>query len=171
MGTFSKVLLPSLRLGYLVLPPDLIDAFVAARAVADRHSPLVEQAALAEFIAEGHLDRHVRRMRMLYTERQQALLEATARETGGLLDLRPANAGMHLVGYLPEHYDDAAVARAAADAGVEVVPISAYRLQRNAGRGGLVLGYACATPEDIRIAAAKLGKTLAAVQPRRRRLR
>ena len=101
LGTFSKVMLPSLRLGYLVLPPDLVDAFVAARAIADRHSPSVDQAALADFIEDGQLERHIRRMRMLYADRQAALIDAARRELGGLLDLTPSEAGMHLVGWLP----------------------------------------------------------------------
>src|SRR5690606_16830392 len=70
LGTFSKVLLPALRLGYLVVPPDLVEAFLAARALIDRHSPILEQAVLADFIAEGHFSRHIRRMRGLYAERQ-----------------------------------------------------------------------------------------------------
>ena len=66
LGTFSKVLFPSLRLGYLILPPDLVEPFTNARALVDRHSPLIEQAVLADFIAEGHFARHIRRMRALY---------------------------------------------------------------------------------------------------------
>ena len=93
LGTFSKVMLPSLRLGYLVLPPDLVDAFVAARAIADRHSPSVEQAALADFIVDGQLDRHIRRMRMLYAERQAALVDAAKRELAGVLDVPASDAG------------------------------------------------------------------------------
>src|SRR5215211_5883732 len=76
LGTFSKVLFPALRLGYLVVPPDLVDAFVNARALLDRHSPILEQVVLADFIAEGHFLRHIRRMRALYAERQAVLLAA-----------------------------------------------------------------------------------------------
>lgn len=76
LGTFSKTLLPTLRLGYLIVPEGLIDPVVAARAVADRHSPMLEQAVLADFLAEGHFARQVRRMRALYAERQACLLEA-----------------------------------------------------------------------------------------------
>ena len=100
-GTFSKVLFPALRLGYLVVPPELVDAFVAARALADRHSPSVTQAALADFIDGGHFARHVRRTRALYAERQAALVHAARRTLGGLLEVAPAEAGMHLMGWLP----------------------------------------------------------------------
>src|SRR3954465_6294787 len=95
-GTLSKVLFPSLRLGYLVVPADLVAAFVAARALADRHPPSIEQAALADFITEGHFARHIRRTRALYAERQAALLAAADRELAGLIELHPAEAGMHL---------------------------------------------------------------------------
>ncbi|MDQ4106850.1 MAG: PLP-dependent aminotransferase family protein, partial [Actinomycetota bacterium] len=106
VGTFSKVLFPSLRLGYLVVPENLVDAFCAARALSDRHAPVVEQAVLTDFIVEGHFSRHMRRMRTLYTERQAALVEAAGRKLAGILEVRPAEAGMHLVGWLPEGADD-----------------------------------------------------------------
>ena len=111
LGTFSKVLFPALRLGYLIVPPELIDSFTAARELVDRQSPSVEQAVLAAFIAEGHFARHVRRVRVLYAERQSALVEAAARELSGLLDVRSTEAGMHLVGWLPGSADDLAAPR------------------------------------------------------------
>ena len=147
VGTFSKVLFAALRLGYLVVPPDLLDAFVAARELSDRHSPQIEQAVLADFMAEGHFSRHVRRMRVLYAERRAALLEAADCELAGLLDVRPAEAGMHLVGLLPEGVDDREASRKAASRGVKAPPISAFSLGPSM-KGGLVLGYAAfGTPE------------------------
>ncbi|MBX0326142.1 PLP-dependent aminotransferase family protein, partial [Oscillochloris sp. ZM17-4] len=89
LGTFSKVLFPALRLGYMVVPPDLVPAFVAARALADRHSPGIEQAIVADFLAEGHFARHLRRTRARYAARQAALVEA-ARPLAGRLDVAPA---------------------------------------------------------------------------------
>jgi GntR family transcriptional regulator / MocR family aminotransferase len=80
VGTFRKVLFPALRLGYLVVPPDLVDAFVAARELTDRHPPPVEQAVLVEFIAGGHFVRHLRRMRSRYAARQAALVAGISRE-------------------------------------------------------------------------------------------
>jgi len=141
VGTFSKVLSPGLRLGYLLAPPDLTGAFVAAREFTDRHPPQVEQAVLADFMAEGHFGRHVRRMRSLYAERRAALLESAERELAGLLDVVPAEAGMHLVGLLPEGEDDREASRRAAAAGVEAPPLSAFS-QAPSRAGGLVLGYA-----------------------------
>src|SRR5262249_24442085 len=101
LGSFSKVLFPALRLGYLIVPPHLVDDFVAAHAVLDGPAPLFEQGVLADFLTEGHFVRHVRRMRVLYAERQAALVRAAARDLGGLLDVRAAEAGMHLIGWQP----------------------------------------------------------------------
>ena len=148
LGTLSKVLLPALRLGYLVVPPDLVDAFVAARALADRHGPTVEQAVLADFMTEGHFTRHIRRMRALYAERQAALVAALERELAGLLAVSPAEAGMHLVGWLPEGVDDRAASRWAAEQGVEAPALSCYAIEQP-GRGGLLLGYTAQDEQQI----------------------
>src|SRR5207244_1450796 len=96
LGTFSKVLFPSLRLGYLVVPPDLVDAFVAARAAIDRQTSTLMQAVVADFINEGHFLRHIRRMRTLYSERQETLLRAAQRDLGGALEVCPCATGLHL---------------------------------------------------------------------------
>ena len=159
LGTFSKVMLPSLRLGYLVLPPDLVDAFVAARSVADRHSPTVEQAALADFIEDGQLERHIRRMRMLYAGRQAVLIDAAKRELGGLLDLTPSDAGMHLVGWLPDGVDDRAASARAAENGVEAPALSNYYIDA-ADRAGLLLGYAAVPAKAARAAVRRLAAAL-----------
>jgi GntR family transcriptional regulator/MocR family aminotransferase len=158
LGTLSKTLFPSLRLGYLVVPPGLVDAFVAAKALVDRHTPSIEQAVLADFIAEGHFARHVRRTRVLYAERQEALVAAT-RELEGLLDVRPAEAGMHLVGWLPRGADDRAVAQRAAAHGVDAPALSAYALLRQQ-RGGLLLGYAAFDVGQIREGVRRLAAAL-----------
>lgn len=141
IGTFSKVLFPALRLGYMVVPTDLVPIFVAARAVTDRHSPTLEQAVVSDFIAEGHFARHIRKMRMLYAERQALLVGAAQSELAGLLEVPPAQAGMHLVGWLPPHISDMAASQRAAALGVEVPALSAYTLKPYP-RGGLLLGYA-----------------------------
>ena len=159
IGTFSKVLFPALRLGYLVVPSDLIDAFVSARELTDRHPPTVDQAILAGFIAEGHFMRHLRRMRALYAERQAALIEEAARELPGLLDVNPAAAGMHLVGWLPEGADDREASRRAADLGVEAPPVSLYG-SVSGGRGGLMLGYAAVGDREMRGGVRRLASAL-----------
>ncbi len=149
LGTVSKVLFPTVRLGYLVLPPDLVDPFVAAQIFTTIHLPLLEQIALALFIQEGHFVRHIRRMRERYRQRQ-ATLVALAQETlGHALHLPPAAAGMHLLGWLPEGSNDRQVAQAAAQVGVEVVPLSLFALEA-AERAGIVLGYTAVATHDMR---------------------
>jgi GntR family transcriptional regulator/MocR family aminotransferase len=117
VGTLSKVPYPSLRIGYIVAPTDLCKAFVRARALAGHQSPALEQAVLADFISEGHFARHIRRMRALYASRQAALVKAGQSELPGLLDLPPNDAGMHLMGWLPEGVDDREAFEAAATEG------------------------------------------------------
>lgn len=160
IGTFSKVMFPSLRIGYMVAPPDLIDAFVAARAIVDRHPPAVEQAALAQFIADGHLARHIRRMRTLYEERQRLLLDAGKRELRGLIDLQPAETGMHVVGWLPAGADDAAISRRCSAEGVEATALSAYCMEAKLPPA-LTLGYAGCDERAIRAGMESLARVLA----------
>lgn len=149
VGTFSKVLFPSLRLGYLIVPEDLVDTFLAARWVSDRCSPLIEQAALAEFIAEGHFASHIRRMRTLYMERRSVMIETIRERLGDLLETGDAEAGMHTVGWLPSHIEDSQISAEAAKAGLFILPVSGFAV-RPLSRGGLLLGYAGFTPAAIR---------------------
>jgi GntR family transcriptional regulator/MocR family aminotransferase len=159
VGTLSKVLFPSICIGYIIAPPDLVDALVVARSLAGRQSPLLEQAALADFISQGAFARHIRKMRALYAERQQALLKAGNRELEGLLDIRGSDAGMHLIGWLPEGIDDRMASNAASAAGVEVTPMSAYSIEPQQ-RGALRLGYTGYTPREILHATRKLATAL-----------
>ncbi|HEU4595381.1 MAG TPA: PLP-dependent aminotransferase family protein [Pyrinomonadaceae bacterium] len=159
IGTFSKVLFPALRIGYMVVPADLAGAFCAARALSDRHSPTVEQLVLADFIEEGHFARHVRRMRALYAARQEVLVEAARRELRGLLEVETAAAGLHVLGWLPEGTDDREAARAAEAHGVDAQPLSAFCLLPPK-RSGLVLGYAGYDAEEIRAGVKRLAEAL-----------
>lgn len=140
VGTFSKTLFASLRLGYAVAPPDVVTPLVRAREVSDRQSPSLLQAALADFMIEGHFARHLRRMRTLYARRQAVLVAAARRHLEGVLEVAPAEAGMNLVGWLPPGVDDAAASAAARAAGVHAPALSSYAL-RPLARGALVLGY------------------------------
>lgn len=147
MGTFSKVLFPSLRLGYLVVPPGLVDAFGAARWLADRHSPLLEQAVLADFIEDGHFARHIRQMRTLYAERQAAVVDCIQKEMAGALAVDAAETGMHLIAQATGR-PETTVMDAATDANVAYHPISWF--SRSSVARGLILGYAAYTPEASR---------------------
>ena len=155
VGTFSKTLFPALRLGYMVVPDDLVDALVGAHMSADIHAHVFEQAALAEFIQAGHLDRHVRRMRILYAERQAVLVDSVRQRLAGFLDIEPSGSGMHLVGWLRGGLDDRVVSREAARRGIDVWPLSLHYIQPGS-RSALLLGYAGMTPADIRAGVANL---------------
>jgi GntR family transcriptional regulator/MocR family aminotransferase len=160
IGTFSKVLFPALRLGYLVVPEPLARAFASARALTDRHSPGLEQALVSEFLSEGHFARHIRRMRALYAERQDALVEAARRELFGRLEVSAAEAGMHLVGWLPPGAADQEVSRRLASAGVTAPAVSLYGLRATV-RPGLLLGYAAVNARQIREGIRKIAGVLA----------
>jgi GntR family transcriptional regulator/MocR family aminotransferase len=156
-GSFSKVLFPSLRLGYLVVPPDLVPHFTAAKSVFVRHPPVLDQAVLCDFIAEGHFGRHLRRMRQVYAERLSILQEAARRELAGLLEISGVEAGLQTAGWLRQGLGAEAAARAAARRGIEVTPL------RSCGppaREGLVLGFAAVDGREIRRGVAELAAPL-----------
>ena len=155
VGTFSKTLHPGLRLGFLLLPHALVPAFAAARALADRHAPGEQQAVLARFIAEGHLLRHLNRMRELYPRRQQVLIEALARATRGGLRLAPAEHGMHLLHEAPAGHADLDLSNAAAQAGLLLAPLSRYAIESR--RSGWLFGYAGYDDKALHRAASRLG--------------
>jgi GntR family transcriptional regulator / MocR family aminotransferase len=159
IGSFSKTIFPSLRLGCLVVPKDLAEVFIAARALTDRHSPSVDQAILADFINEGHFTRHIRRMRTLYAERQQVLVEASRRHLNDLLEVAPAGAGMHLVAWLTPGASDKSASIKAARFGVEAAPLSAYAASPLV-RGALVLGYAAVNTKQIKTGVRQLAQAL-----------
>jgi GntR family transcriptional regulator/MocR family aminotransferase len=158
VGTFEWTMFASIRLGYIVAPPALADAFHAACAYRDVHLPVLEQAALADFIMEGHFERRVRRLRTLYAERQAALLDA-ARPLADRFDVRRRGAGAHALGWLPPGVDDRAAARRAEEAGIAVSPLSAFAMEP-LRRGGLLMGYASIDIPEIRDGMQRLGAVL-----------
>ncbi len=160
IGTFSKVLFPSIRIGYMVLPTPLIDSFLKVRRLIDIHSPILEQAVLADFIVEGHYVRHLRRMRTLYAERRNALLEAT-RDLP--LEMSAPEAGIHCVGWLPEGMNDRKLANQARDYELELTPISAFRIEHPLPNG-LLLGYGGYSVQAIKKAAKRLGSLLNSIR-------
>jgi GntR family transcriptional regulator/MocR family aminotransferase len=152
VGSFSKVLFPSLRLGYLVVPRPLVTAFAAARGALDDHPSAIAQPALAAFIEDGHFAAHVRRMRTRYQARQTCLLTAAQRHLTGLLEFQPDESGMHLVARLTpalaRRLDDRQATARAAAAGITVSPLSSY-FQGPATRQGLLIGYAAVPEREI----------------------
>jgi GntR family transcriptional regulator/MocR family aminotransferase len=140
VGTFSKVMFPALRLGYVVVPKDLAGAFSTVRNANDQFSSTLYQAVMTDFIREGHFARHIRRMRVLYEQRRTALVEAIHKQMSKKLEVTGAGAGMHLVALLPPGVNDLAVSRKAAELGISAMPLSSCYAKPPARRG-LILGY------------------------------
>jgi GntR family transcriptional regulator/MocR family aminotransferase len=146
-GTASKTLAPGLRLGWLVLPPHLVDDVAAAKIAADRGSPVIDQLAFADFLSRGEFDRHLRRMRPVYRRRRDALLKAL-RERVPALEPAGVSAGLHLVTWLPSDLDETTVVDAATRRGLGVYGLSPYRISSE-GDGGLIFGYATLSERTI----------------------
>ncbi|MCP3135903.1 MocR-like pyridoxine biosynthesis transcription factor PdxR [Pyxidicoccus xibeiensis] len=163
-GTFNKVMFPSLRLAFLVVPERLVDAFTAARAATDGHAPVLSQAAMAHFMEAGHYAAHLRQMRLAYAERRDALLDALRRETEGWLRPGAADAGMHVTAFLGRGARDADVVRRADAKGLGARGLSPLYLGRNAEQG-LVLGFSGASPAGLRAAVRALTRLLAPGAP------
>ena len=155
VGTFSKVLFPALRIGYVVAPPVLLDAFCEQRGALDLFPASLYQLALADFLHEGHLARHVRRMRAVYQKRRDVLVEAIRRQLEGILTIVNADAGMHLTAWLPADVDDRQVARRAAVRGINVTALSSCYFGK-VSKSGLVLGFGGVPEEAIVPAVATL---------------
>ncbi|MFY9823884.1 MAG: PLP-dependent aminotransferase family protein, partial [Thermoanaerobaculia bacterium] len=159
IGTFSKVLFPALRTGYLVAPADLVSRFAAVRAAIDDFPPALYQAVLTDFLAEGHFARHLRRMRLLYRERRGALVEALRSEPGTSLQVLGERAGMHLTAILESGACDRRISEQAASQGLWAMPLSACYLAEPS-RSGLVLGYGGTGIPEILDGVRRLGRLL-----------
>lgn len=173
VGTLSKVLFPSLRLGYVVLPNSLVEPFLLAKTVADRYTALFAQGVLAEFIRDGHFERHIRRLRQQMAGRRCALVESLASVFNGTVEAVGESAGMHLLAWFPHvsREEMSTGITRAAENGVAVYTVDpCYTVPPRTC--GLVMGYASMTPEEIRSGVAALGRALGSsvikVAPRNR---
>ncbi len=161
IGTFSKVLFPSLRLGYIVIPPDLVEHFMAVRFAMDIFPPYLFQEVLTDFMSAGHFVRHIRRMRTLYKARRMALVESLREEFGGWLEIHGAEAGMHLAVTLPEGHRDTEIAVRAANEKLWLYPLSpCWAASRP--RHGFILGFGNTPEEKMRTEVTRLHKILSA---------
>jgi GntR family transcriptional regulator/MocR family aminotransferase len=140
LASVSKRLAPGIRLGWILSPSWLTGELTYEKALADGGAPVLEQLALADFIARGELDRHLRRMRLRYRARRGVLLSALERSLPRVR-VRGIGAGLHALALLPDGVDEQAVVSAAAARGVGVEPLSWHRIGDGDGHGGLVLGY------------------------------
>ncbi|MFO1084652.1 MAG: PLP-dependent aminotransferase family protein [Reyranellaceae bacterium] len=161
VGTLNKALFPSLRVGYLVVPDTLLPRFVTARYLADRQPPGLQQDVLASFIADGHLASHIRRMRALYREQRDRLVDALHRQAGDFLQVDSPDQGMHLVAYTRRDLSDTDAAAAARKHDVVVRALSRLSI-RTRPRQGLLLGFSGYPTSAIAPAASRLAK---AIQP------
>jgi GntR family transcriptional regulator/MocR family aminotransferase len=148
VGTFSKTVFPSLRLGYVVIPSDLVERFTMVRQAMDVSPTHLYQAVLNDFMREGHFARHIRRMRILYGERRTALVETLVGEFGSALEVLGAQAGMHLVATLPKAFRDREVAASGARKRLWLWPLSPSYIGK-APRQGLILGFGNTRPEEM----------------------
>jgi GntR family transcriptional regulator/MocR family aminotransferase len=161
-GTASKTLAPGLRLGWLVVPSHLVADVAAAKLLADRGSPVIDQLTFADFLTRGEFDRHLRRMRPVYRRRRDALLHALRTH---LPDLEPAGvaAGQHVVAWLPPDLDETAVVAAAARHGLGIHGVGPYRIA-GTGPGGLIFGYAILSETAIAAGVALLATAIREVR-------
>lgn len=164
VGTFSKTMFPALRLGFLVLPPSLVDLFANVVSAFLQGVPANLQVVLADFIDQGHFATHIRRMRRIYAERHQALQAAAETRLGGLLDVVPTDSGLHTIGRLPSGLCERAVSHAAAERRVTAAPIGRFAVGPISTRG-LVLGFSGTTPEQIVAGVETLGEVLEEQSP------
>lgn len=171
VGTFSKSLFPALRLGYLLAPPALVDSFRSVTSKFLQGVPSHTQAVVAEFIAEGHFAAHTRRMRQIYQERHDTLVQAAQRHLAGLLNVVPADSGLHTVGLLARALREADVARDADQRGIAASPIGRFAIAP-VNVNGLVLGFGSVPPPaveaGIRVLAEVIAARLGATKARRR---
>jgi GntR family transcriptional regulator/MocR family aminotransferase len=164
IGTFSKVLFPALRLGYVALPKPLIEPFIVAKSVADRYAATFFQGVVAEFIREGHFERHLRRVRVQVGERRNALIEALSVAFEGMAKIEGENAGVHLLAWFPGFVRNALFEgiRRAFDHGVAVYSVDPCYLSPPRA-AGLMMGYACMPPKEIREGVRRFAEAMKAV--------
>ena len=164
VGSFSKVIFPALRLGYMVLPPGLRDAFVAAKWLADRGSTAIEQSALARLIGSGAFERHLRRAANTLRARRTTLLSALRRHAGDAVEVADSSAGMHILAWLPRasHAQALALVARARARGVGVYLVAPY-CHKPLPRPGLLLGYADLPPADLQAAVRILAECLSQI--------
>lgn len=160
-GTASKTLAPGLRLGWLIAPTELSGALAAARLAIDSGAPVLDQLAFADFLEQGELDRHLRRMRPIYRARRDALLDALDRHLP-MLHPTGASAGLHVLAWLPDGTDERAVVGASVGAGVGLNGTT-RRWFAPGGRGGLIFGYGTIAQRDIEPAIRVLAEATASI--------
>jgi GntR family transcriptional regulator/MocR family aminotransferase len=166
LGTRSKVMFPALRLGYLVLPSPLVEPFARAKLLADGGSAFLEQEALADFIASGAFERHIRRSRTWNGERRATLLRALDEQFGDRVAVVGANAGLHVVAWFRGLTPARALVQRAAALGAGVYPVTPY-YDAPPPTLGLLLGYGALPVRSIATGIARLAEAMREIGPSR----
>lgn len=162
VGSFSKSLFPALRVGYLVCPPAMSNAFATGQTLLSQHVSPLQQQVLAGFMLDGGFNAHIRKMRALYRLRRDTLVDGLTGQAGDLFELEPCHAGMHLIGWLRNRaVTDGQAAKAIWAGGVDCLPVSIYGDSR-ASRPGIMFGFACAAEDEI---AGNVARVARAVRP------
>ncbi|WP_135078400.1 PLP-dependent aminotransferase family protein [Terasakiella sp. SH-1] len=141
VGTFSRIIFPALRLGYLVVPPNLLEPFLAAKSYSDGHTSILHQAALADFFQEGYFSSHLRRMKKLYQERRRYLIERLEQDFSSVLNVLPADGGLHVCTVFKQSVCDVQLCQKLSESGVSVVPLSPF-YRRGKPQQGMIMGFA-----------------------------
>lgn len=156
-GSFNKVMFPSLRMGYLVLPVDLVEVFARTKAMTTRYHPLLDQAVLCDFMEQGHFGRHLRRMRKIYEERLSLLMESARESLGEYLEISKIEAGLQTIGLFRENISAEVVTERAAMEGIDVVPLSRFCHAATVPEG-LQMGFAAVNGTEIKAGVRKLAR-------------
>jgi GntR family transcriptional regulator / MocR family aminotransferase len=163
LGTTGKTLFPSLEIGYVVVPLSLMESFSKTKEIMGGQPCVIDQAVLAAFIGEGHFDRHLQRMNIIYHQRLQALSESVGSELRGYIDLETANGGLHAVGWLARGLNEDVVANGAARAGIELPLLSTFG-KTALTRPGVIFGFASFSERMIRQTIERFGQALRSPQ-------
>lgn len=167
VGSFSKTLFAALRLGYVVAPPNLVDVFYRIAGATLQGSPASLQSVVASFIERGHFASHIRRMRRVYADRLQALLDVSATHMQGMLDAAPTDTGFHTLGRLAPDFDAVEVSRRAAERNIFVSSVERFAI-KPVPQKGLIMGFSSAPPAAITAAGKALGELLREMRTERR---
>jgi GntR family transcriptional regulator/MocR family aminotransferase len=158
-NSLNRMLFSSLRLGFLILPPAFIEPAAAALSITQRYRPMMDQATLADFITQGHFDRHLQQMRAIYTDRHEALIAAARTQLGGLMQFADSQVGPQIIGWLAPGMSEAEVWRRTAARAIDTVTLSSLTIERSMPPG-LVFGIGTADARAIRTAIRRLGRVL-----------
>jgi GntR family transcriptional regulator/MocR family aminotransferase len=158
-GTMSKILYPSLRLGYLLVPEQLVDPMIKVRAVMDQHSSAIDQATLARFVSEGFFLSHIKRMRKMYADRREFFIEQFNRALENRFKLQVPEAGLHFVAWLRRKQDLEEITRVAAEIGIRPTPLSFFCMKAKLDPA-LAFGFAAWSRAQIREGLARFASAL-----------